>query len=102
MIGSWLFLHLEGPDRRMVWGEEGLGNLTGCPADLHPCRRKWPDMVSVSLTLVESATRPKLATPRPTSNYQGILSIREDLGILLIGMHCIPIPGLRTLQRRGR
>ena len=42
MIGSWLqysFLHLEGPDRRMVWGEEELGNPTGCPADIRPCRR---------------------------------------------------------------
>jgi hypothetical protein len=35
MINSWLqysFLYLgEGPDRRMVWGEEELGNPTGCP-----------------------------------------------------------------------
>jgi hypothetical protein len=75
---------------------------TGCPADIQACRRKWPDMVSVSLTLVESATRPKLATPRPTSNFQGILSIREELGISLIGMRCIPIPRLRILQRSGR
>lgn len=64
MIGSRLLL--SPPWSRVgLWdyGEKKeLGNPTGCPADLQPCRRKWPDTVSVSLTLVESATRPKLAT----------------------------------------